>query len=169
MFSIDGIRWPWPCDITREAEVKASDISGLMLDRRYFNDVLGTYMRYDVTVAAPPGSGEEYALLYETLTQPVDGHSFVMPYNRGEIELTGRVASVSDVYVRRSGGALWKGLKFSVVGNHPSREMRLDEVIALGRGPMPDVSNPQEGDSYTFSDGVWRRSAVFADGDEREY
>ena len=37
-FSIDGLEWQYPCQITREAKLTASDISGMMLDKSYFND-----------------------------------------------------------------------------------------------------------------------------------
>ena len=46
MFSVDGVQWDVPCRIVRTAEIAASEISGMLLDRTYFNDVLGTWMRY---------------------------------------------------------------------------------------------------------------------------
>lgn len=68
MITIDGYQWPVPCDIEREAEMTPSEISGMMLDKTYFNDVLGTYMRYDVSLAVPPKLEREYDEIYETLT-----------------------------------------------------------------------------------------------------
>lgn len=125
MFTVDGIRWPWPCDISRMAEVKSSRISGLMLDRSYFNDVLGTYMAYTVNVAVPVSRQGDYDRLYEALTSPVEGHAFVLPYGQGEIAFVGRVESVSDSWVR--GG--WRGVKFSVYANRPVRALTLQEAI----------------------------------------
>lgn len=169
MFEVDGLTWRWPCDIAREAEVRPSGISGLMLDKRYFNDVLGTYMAYTVTVAVPTGAGEDYDRLYEALTAPVDGHRFRLPYNRGEIEVTGRVERVRDAWVRLPGGGIhWKGVSFEIVANHPSREMSLGETLALGRAAVPMIANPDAGDCYRFDGGVWVREE-WVEGDEVYY
>ena len=94
MFSIDRYSWPWPCDVERVSEMKPSKISGLMLDKNYFNDVLGTYMSYTVSIAVPPERRDEYTPLYECLTDPSDGHVFTLPYNQGTIQ---------DVVVRQRG------------------------------------------------------------------
>jgi len=169
MFSIDGLKYDWPCDITRVSRMRPSDISGMMLDRRWFNDVLGTYMTYSVNVAVPLGAGEAYARLYDALTQPVESHRFILPYDRGEIAVEGRVEQVSDSYVRLPGGDLhWRGVRFEVVANHPSREMSLERVLERGRSPMPNVAAPEEGDSFAYADGRWVR-VTYADGDERAY
>lgn len=139
MISIDGHEWQVPCDITRTAEMTPSEISGMMLDRTYFNDVLGTYMSYDVTLAVPPKMMREYDTLYETLTDPVDGHTFVMPHGQGTIEVTGRVESVKDVWIYTvSHKQYWKGVTFTVTANHPSKEDTLEGVLIRGRSPLPE-------------------------------
>ena len=169
MFSVDGVTWMWPCDIERVAEMTPSQISGLMLDGSVFNDVLGTYMRYTVTVAVPLTCRDEYAALYEMLTLPVDGHRFILPYNNGQVEVTGRVARVSDVYVRMpDGGNCWKGVRFTVEGNHPTKAVSLGEAIAAGRAPLPETAVPEEGACYEFRDGAWVEAA-FENGDGRWY
>lgn len=170
MFSIDGITWDIPCYIEREAEISASDISGLMLDRSYFNDVLGTYMSYTVRIAVPLDMRDEYTQIYEALTNPVDGHLFVMPYNNSTIEITARVSNVSDVYVRLAGGQVyWKGIEFTCVANHPTKAMTLGEMVVNGRAPLPDVSNPDIGDSYTYTSGGWVPSPTYEDADSIYY
>ena len=169
MFSVDGIEWPWPCDIARAAEVRPSSISGMMLDRNWFNDVLGTYMAYTVNVAVPVDRRDEYARLYEALTEPVDGHRFVLPYNGGQISVTGRVQQVTDVLVRMPGGGChWKGVRFTVIANHPSRAISAGEAIRRGRAPVPEVAAPSQGDCYTWRDGAWVETR-YADADEVAY
>jgi hypothetical protein len=139
MITIDGNQWPVPCDIEREAEVKPSEISGMMLDKTYFNDVLGTYMRYDVSIAVPPKMARQYDELYETLTDPVDGHAFVMPHGQGTLEITGRVESVRDTLVyTASHRQYWKGITFTVIANHPSKVDTLEGVLVRGRSPLPE-------------------------------
>ena len=169
MFSVAGVTWMWPCDIERVAEMTPSQISGLMLDGSVFNDVLGTYMRYTVTVAVPLTCRDEYAALYELLTRPVDGHSFLLPYNNGCVAVTGRVARVSDVYVRMpDGGNHWKGVRFTVESNHPTKAVSLGQVVAAGRAPLPEVAMPEEGACYAYHDGAWVET-TYENGDGIRY
>lgn len=170
MFSIDGITWAIPCSIEREAEISASDISGPMLDRSYFNDVLGTYMSYTVRIAVPLDMRDEYTQIYEALTNPVDGHLFVMPYNDSTIEITARVSTVSDVYVRLAGGQVyWKGIEFTCVANYPTKAMTLGEMLVNGRALPPDVSDPEIGDSYIYTNSGWVPSPTYDDADSIYY
>lgn len=166
-WSVDGNVWEIPCEIERTAEVRASEISGAMLDGSYFNDVLGTYMRYDVSLAVPYRREDDYNALYEVLTDPVDGHTFVVPYGDAEITVTGRVENVRDVYLRLADGTLhWEGIKFSIVANHPSKYMSLGEVMARGRSPLPDEASVSIGQSYTYTASGWQE---LADADEVYY
>lgn len=156
MFTIDGMTWGYPCKITRTAEMTASEISGLLLDKSYFNDVIGTYMSYDVTIAIPVGRESEYLAIYEALTSPVDGHAFILPYNSGMVNITGRVASVTDDYVRLPGGGIaWKGTRFTVIANHPTKTVELGDVITRGFSPLPEESSVAPGSVYTYTAGGW--------------
>lgn len=169
MFAIDGVQWDVPCRIVRTAEIAASEISGMLLDRTYFNDVLGTWMRYEVEVPVPAGREADYHALYETLTQPVDGHDFVLPYNGGTIAVTGRVESVTDNWHRTwNGGNYWEGCRFALVGNGPSKSMSLGQVIARGRKALPDVQDPDVGDTYRWNGAVWAEVS-WADADNKYY
>lgn len=156
MITVDGIQWAIPCDIKRTAEIKASDISGMLMDRSYFYDVLGTYMQYEISLIPSPQDMGAYYALWEQLSQPVDGHTFTLPYNGGTIEITGRVGSVSDVYVRLPGGGVyWKGVSFVVTSNAPTKTMTLSEVISRGLTPLPDVQEPEIGDVYEYTANGW--------------
>lgn len=156
MFTVDGITWNIPCNIKREALVTASEISGQLLDGSYFNDILGTYMQYTISLVGNPGNPNEYNAIYEKLTEPVEAHTFVLPYNQSTIQLTARVESVNDVYVRlANGGIYWKGTEFTIIANHPSKSETLSEVITRGRCPIPEITGPREGDTYTYTNGAW--------------
>ena len=152
MFTVDDVEWSIPCDITRVAKMTASDISGVMLNKQYFNDVLGTYMQYEVSICPNPHQMGDYHSLFEILSQPVDGHQFVLPYNNSTIEITGRVSDISDIYVRMPGGAVyWKGASFTVVSNAPTKTESLSTTIARGMTPLPDVYDAEIGDTYTMT------------------
>ena len=140
-FSIDGIRWAYPCQIEREAEMTPTEVSGLMLDKTYFNDLSGTWMKYSLTLAVPIGRNSDYDSIYEQLTEPVEGHAFVFPYNSSSIAITGRVLSVRDVYVEMPGKRnYWKGTRFEIAANHPSKEMGLYGALTRGRTVIPGLN-----------------------------
>lgn len=156
MFWIDDLEWDLPCDIEREAEIKASDISGIMLDGSYFNDVLGTYMSYSVKIVIPIGMEMRYNGLYEILTQPVDGHVFRLPYANGVIEITGRVTSVKDLYARMPNREVhWRGIQFDVIANHPSKEMSLGQVVSIGLAPLPSTESVDVGNAFIYTVDGW--------------
>lgn len=156
MFTCDGITWDVPCKIEREAEVRASDISGLLLNRTYFNDVIGTYLQYTVSLAIPLDGLGQYTALYEILTAPVDGHQFVLPYNDDTIEITGRVEVVSDEWRKHAdNGNYWRHTSFTVLANHPSKWMSLDGVLTMGGTPMPSGVSPAIGDFYEYTSSGW--------------
>ena len=169
MFTVDGMLWDLPCDIERVSEVTASDISGMLLNKNYFNDVIGTFLKYSVTLVVPFGSEAQYARLYEIITAAVDAHTFILPYNEGNITITGRVQSISDVYRRLPGGKVhWKGIKFSVISNSPNKTHTLGQAIARGISPIPDVGGAETGALYEF-DGTQWTEAEFADADDIAY
>lgn len=164
MFSVDGTAWEIPCTVKRQSKLESSDISGRMLDKTYFNDVLGTYMVYTVTIAIPLNQLDKYNELYEILSDPVDGHQFVLPYGGGTIELTGRIQSVSDEYVYISKDRQhWRKSGFTITANHPSKEVELGEVISRGRTPLPEAASVVNGSTYTMTSSGW---VEVADGDE---
>lgn len=121
-FTIDNVEYNMPCSISRKAEVKSSGNSGDLLDGTYFNDVLGTYMEYDITVAVPTGMEDKYSELYEMLTAPVSEHIVTMPYNQTTITFTARVQSVSDKLYREEGNTrIWRGTSFTVTASEPQK------------------------------------------------
>ena len=156
IWSVDGIEWRIPCTVERTSEMTPSEISGMLLDRSYFNDVLGTYMKYDIKVEIPLGMEDSFAQLYDQITQPVDGHVFVLPYQSGIITVTGRVESVRDVFTRlRDGTNRWSGITFQIIANHPTKEYSLGEILLRGATPLPDPSDVDIGASYTYTANGW--------------
>ena len=158
MLTIDGVAFDIKVEITRQAEIKASDISGIMLDKSYFNDVMGTYMEYGIRLSYPLYNQGKYASLYDMLTRPVDAHIFVLPYNRGTITLTARVETVSDTLLEFENGAkYWRDCEFTIIANHPSRTTTLGRAIARGMTVLPEVTSPEIGDTYRWTGTAWER------------
>lgn len=170
MFTIDGLTWRVPCKVQRVAEIRPSEISGMMLDRSWFNDVIGTYMQYTVSIAVPLNERDEYAQIYEALTNPMDGHAMTLPYNGGTIQITARIERVQDALVRLQGGSsYWKEIQFTAISNYPTKAMRLGEVVVTGREPFPAVSEPAEGAKYEYHNGMWVPGIDYDDADDNSY
>lgn len=121
-FTIDNVEYKMPCSISRKATVKSSGNSGDLLDGTYYNDVLGTYMEYDITVAVPTGMEDTYSQLYEMLTDPVSEHIVTMPYNQTTITFTARVETVIDKLYREEGTTrIWRSTSFTVTASEPQK------------------------------------------------
>lgn len=158
MWSVDGSTWDIPCTVERTAEMTESEISGMLLNKVYFSDVIGTFMKYSIKIEVPFGYEEQYSSLYEILTAPVDGHEFVLPYAGGNISVTGRVNSIKDVYMRMPNGSLhWRGIAFDVIANHPTKAMTLEGVLTRGATPLPDESDVEIGATYNYSANGWEK------------
>ena len=171
MFTIDGIAWPYPCQIERMAEIRKSDISGMMMNRQEFNDILGTYMRYTVTIAVPINRMSDYDAIYAALTDPVSGHVIVMPHSQTTLQVNASVESVNDVYVMLDNGkTYWKGIQFTMVGNSPWRSYTLGEAVTLGMMSLPAAMGAEDGDTYVYdeSTGTWV-ATVYGDADDTYY
>lgn len=171
--TIDDVKYNVAVGIKRTANMTPSEISGMLLDKTYFNDVIGTYMEYEIQIAVPNGEEGSYASLYEVLTDPVADHRVILPYNQTYIEILGRISVVSDEYVgqsRADGGLvnIWRKISFTITANHPSKEYTLDEVIERGISPLPEVSELDEGKIYMVVDGQWVVTSL-ARADENYY
>lgn len=170
VFTVDGIEWDIDAEVRRNADITASDISGLMMDGSYFNDVLGVYLSYDIVIKTPDWDQGKYAALYEQLSNPVDGHTFILPYNLTTVEIAARVESVSDEFVcLRSGRRFWKDTRVTIIANYPTKALSLGEMVVAGRAPLPSIADPSEGDSYTYTSGGWVPAVSYDDADDIYY
>lgn len=172
IWSIDGLEWTVPCQVDRTAEMRPSEISGVLLDKTYFNDVIGTYMSYEVSIAVPMSMAKEYEDLYDLIITPVSGHTFVLPYGQSTVTIVGRVASVSDQYHYMDGKRnYWLGFKFTVVSNHPTKEEDLETVLSHGMDPMPSTIGIEDGAAFIWDaeEGVWHVTTDYRDVDEVYY
>ena len=166
MFSIDGVEYKVKCTIDRAIEIKESSISGIMLGGHIFRDILGTYYSYDIQLEMPLKNKGRYHSLIEQLTEPVEGHTFVLPYNSGTIELTGKVEDPEDVWEKlESGYTYWDGLKFTISPNGPSKIESLSTTISRGMTPLPDVYDAEIGDTYTMTADGWEETTALPDAD----
>ena len=123
MLKVDGTTYNFPCDIDRQVTLQESDVSGMLMNKRIYHDVIGSYLSYDVTVVIPIGSEEMYAQLYDLLASPVTSHIFTFPYNQREITFEGSISQISDkLYRKVHGTQIWRNISFRVTANQPMNE-----------------------------------------------
>lgn len=113
---MDNAEYNFACSVKRRAVIVSSDNSGILLDGSYYNDVMGTYMEYDVSLAIPAGQEDAYVAFYEAITNPIPYHDFVLPYNNEMTLVRGRVANISDTYMQKNalGKVTWRNITFTV-------------------------------------------------------
>ena len=169
VLTIDGVVYDVDCEITRTAEVTASDISGLMLNGMIFKDIIGTYLQYDLRFKYPLYNRGKYASIFEKLTEPVASHTFILPYNETTVTIVANVETVSDALLELENKTVfWKDTRFSVTSIYPTKTKTLGEVIAYGLPPIPNAASPSVGDMYIW-DGLDWVVTEFADADNISY
>ena len=154
-FTVDGVEWPVSCKFVRTVELKESDISGLMMDYSYNRDPVGTWLQYDLAIVCPNGMEREYNQLHDILAQPVDGHSFIMPYDADTITITARVTNLRDTLYEGANGNYWAGTEVTILSNHPIAVMSLGEMLTRGRSPLPELNAGEIGDTWTYTSSGW--------------
>ena len=83
---------------------------------------------------------------------------------------TGKVDDLEDVWVKLpSGYKYWDGLRFSIEANGPTRSVTLNGAITRGLAPLPDVAEPEQGDSYTWNGTEWVVSVNYENADNISY
>ena len=120
---VDGVTYTLVIGVKRRSIVTSSDNSGTLLDGTYYNDVIGTYLQYEISVAIPAGEEDTYASLYEVLTNPVAYHDFVFPYNNTSVLVRGRVSDVGDAYMQKNSldKVTWRQIAFTVTESLPHK------------------------------------------------
>lgn len=118
---IDGVQYNIPyIGLTRRADILDS-MGERTADGVLHREVIGTYYNYTVEFGFSR-STEEYAALWDKLSEPVPFHEISIPDNYGMRTFTGYIASVSDAIMRIKGETrYWKGLKADFIAREPSR------------------------------------------------
>lgn len=130
MFNVDGYAFNFPCSIERSVKIESSSNSGLLLSKKYFNDVIASYLSYTVKVAVPQGKESDYSRLFSILSEPKAEHYWVFPYNQTTISFNGKVDSVSDKYFRQINGKnIWRDISFTVTATEPKEEPIISWLI----------------------------------------
>lgn len=123
MIKVDGTTYNFPCDISREARIVSSDVSGMLMNNTEYNDALATYYDYTIKIAVPITDMTDYAAFFEQVTAPVPSHTFTFPYNQGTKDIVAKVESISDRYFREVNGVqVWRSVQLNIHALKPSKE-----------------------------------------------
>ncbi|MDR1940028.1 MAG: hypothetical protein LBQ40_04455 [Clostridiales bacterium] len=125
MFKIDGREFNVTIEqggIERQFSVYDTKNSERLENGDMFRDVLGTYYNYSVKIDSRALVPDEYDELYETLSAPVEFHTFEMPYGQITRVFQGYVTNGKDNYTGKIGGAnRWGGLSFNMIAKELAR------------------------------------------------
>ncbi len=122
MIKIDGITYNIPVvSIKRRA-----DFLDKFADRSELGDLLreliGVYFNYQLQLGSTTDT-EEYARLWDKLTEPVEFHTVTVPDEAGDYTFTAYFANVGDE-VRKIQNAknYWKNLTVNFIAKSPARK-----------------------------------------------
>ena len=125
LFSIDGEEFNIPLvKVKRESSVLdkyATRTEGGDLQR----EIIGVYYNYTLTFPELNLDTEEYARLWDKITEPVEFHDFVVPSSDGTFSFTGYITTTGDELKRsRDGKNYWGGLSIKFIAKAPARTPR---------------------------------------------
>lgn len=85
--------------------------------------VIGTYFNYDLELGDSVYDLDEYILLWQKLTEPVESHTITIPDEDGVHTFDCYFANINDREVKatNAGARRFKDLSFSVIATSPAR------------------------------------------------
>ena len=115
-FVMDGVSYDFAFDVKRRSVIVSGGNSGMLLNGTYYNDVIGTYLEYDISIAIPIDKINDYVDFYEAITAPVEYHDFLFPYANVETIVRGRIDKIPDSYLQKSSTNLvtWYNISFTI-------------------------------------------------------
>ena len=144
ILQIDGLSYDVKCELTRTFTVNDSDISGKMMNGTYFHDVDGTYLEYEITFKYPLWNQAKYADIIGKLNEPI----------------------ADDLLELENGAQYWRNTSFTITSIAPIKTPTLAGAVSRGMPPVPTISDPTIGATYTWTGSAW---VSVEDGDDIAY
>lgn len=102
--------------------VDGDNAGRLLITAKMDRDVLGTLYNYSLKIDSSFMTAEEYDVLYELLSSPVDSHTIEVPYGQTTLVYEAYVTSGTDELILIKDGAnYWEGLTINFVAMEPQR------------------------------------------------
>lgn len=120
-FMMDGIAYNVRVsNLTRKFSVQDTDRTGRTQDGEMYRDIIGTFYNYSMTVEQMDGDTEAFDQFWEAISQPVESHVCVFPYN--QVTMTQRMYVTSgeqSVISRKSTRTHWGEMEVSFIAMSP--------------------------------------------------
>ena len=93
-----------------------------ILTAKMERDVLGTFYNYSMNIDSRFMSKEEYDILYELLSSPVDSHTIEVPYAQDTLVFEAYVTNGTDELIGiRNSANNWANLSINFIAMEPQR------------------------------------------------
>lgn len=121
MLKIDGITYNIPViGITRKADF-LDKYANRTEDGTLQRELIGVYFNYQLQLGSTVDT-EEYARLWDKLTEPTEFHSVTVPDESGDYTFTAYFSSVGDTLRKQTNTKnYWKGLTVNFIAQSPAR------------------------------------------------
>lgn len=109
--------------LKRKADFLDSEATQRLEDGDMYRDLIGVYFNYDLKFEpGTPKNHGEYIRLWEKLTEPVEYHTVMVPYNDTVFSFVAYFAGVADeLMLKQAGVNYWKNLTVNFKAKSPAR------------------------------------------------
>lgn len=121
MVIIDGISYQIPVtSLSRKAEF-LDKYANRTEDGVLQRELIGVYFNYQLKLGAT-NDNQEYARIWEKLTEPIEYHTVTVPDEAGDYTFTAYFSNVGDeLRIVKNGMNFWQGLTVNFTARSPAR------------------------------------------------
>lgn len=149
--TVDGVEYKVNlkyASLGRSFSLHEGDHGGEVLTGRTKRDILGTDYGYELAIEQDPDNPQDYDLLYEVLSAPVESHIVTFPYGQTTLTYEAMITDGNDTYGGTYAGVeLWNGLTIHFEPIEPQRtdSGRASSIVIVAH-QLPRISlNPETG------------------------
>lgn len=121
VFQMDGVSYNvLVSKMTRKFSVLDTDQSGRTLSGQMYRDIIGTYYNYSMVVEPVPGDQASMDSFWDAVSQPVESHYCVFPYNQSTLTQRMYVTSgEQDIIEKTDSGTRWGAVSLNYIAMAP--------------------------------------------------
>lgn len=121
VFLMDGIAYNVRVSkMARTFSIQDTDRTGRTQDGEMYRDIVGTFYNYSMTVERMDDDADSFDSFWEAISQPVESHVCVFPYNQSIITQKMYITSgEQDLISRTRGKNQWGEIGLSYIAMSP--------------------------------------------------
>lgn len=121
MITIDGITYNVPVTSIKRKVDFLDKYAEITEDGNLQRKLIGVYFNYQLAIRATDNP-DEYARLWDKLTEPVEFHTVTVPGASGDFTFTAYFSDVGDeIFMRRDNKNYWQNLTVNFIAKAPAR------------------------------------------------